>query len=105
MPEILHRIGINARPERVFAALSTVDGLRGWWVSTAVGSGGAIDLGFCTMQVVDASKDALVPWRCVGGPLRPLQTRRLEGAVSLKELVETGAGRPAPHDLKIHVGD
>ena len=25
--------------------------------------------------------------------------------LSLKELVETGAGRPVPHDLKIHVGD
>jgi hypothetical protein len=29
---IRHRVGINVKPERVFAALTTIDGLRGWWV-------------------------------------------------------------------------
>jgi hypothetical protein len=33
MPDILHRVGANARPDRVFKALTTIDGLRGSWVS------------------------------------------------------------------------
>ena len=29
--EIPHRFGINAKPDRVFAALVSIEGLRGWW--------------------------------------------------------------------------
>jgi uncharacterized protein YndB with AHSA1/START domain len=53
MPDILHRVGIAAPPERVLAALDTLDGLRGWWVSTASGEpgpGGTIDFGFCKIS-------------------------------------------------------
>ena len=28
MPDILHRVGIGVRPERVYAALTTLEGLR-----------------------------------------------------------------------------
>src|SRR5690349_12585279 len=48
MPDILHRVGINAKPDKVFAALTTIEGLRGWWVSTASGNSekaGTIDFG------------------------------------------------------------
>ena len=38
MPEILHRVGINTKPERVFAALATIEGVKGWWVTTAAGN-------------------------------------------------------------------
>ena len=38
MPEILHRVGINTKPERVFAALATIEGVKGWWVTTATGN-------------------------------------------------------------------
>ena len=71
MPDILHRVGIDAPPERVFDALATLDGLRGWWVSTATGeakSGGTIDFGFCRMQVEEAQRSRRVRWRCVDGP-------------------------------------
>ena len=33
MPDILHRVGIDATPEKVFNALATIEGLRGWWSS------------------------------------------------------------------------
>ncbi len=35
MPDILHRISIQAAPERVYQALATVDGIRGWWTRDA----------------------------------------------------------------------
>jgi uncharacterized protein YndB with AHSA1/START domain len=71
MVDILHRIGIDARPEKVFAALTRIEGLRGWWVSTATGNGetgGTVDFGFCQMKVVAAQPGERVHWKCVGGP-------------------------------------
>jgi uncharacterized protein YndB with AHSA1/START domain len=71
MPDILHRVGIDAKPERVYDTLTTTDGLRSWWVSTAAGDagqGGTIDFGFCKMQVIAAVPGKLVEWRCVDGP-------------------------------------
>ena len=70
MVDILHRIGIDAEPQTVFAALTTLEGVRGWWVSTATGSaekGGTIDFGFCKMLVVAAEPGKLVRWRCTDG--------------------------------------
>ena len=77
MPDILHRVGIDARPERVFEALTTVDGLRGWCTTEAAGdasAGGTIDLGFCTMRVIDAEPDELVRWHCLEGPVEWVYT-------------------------------
>ncbi|HWZ43436.1 MAG TPA: SRPBCC domain-containing protein [Candidatus Saccharimonadales bacterium] len=77
MPDILHRVGINAKPEKVFTALTTIEGLRGWWVSTATGSaaqGGLINFGFCDMQVVATEPGKLVHWRCTRGPDEWLNT-------------------------------
>jgi uncharacterized protein YndB with AHSA1/START domain len=71
MPDILHRVGIGAKAERVFEALATVDGLRGWWVSTAAGQGrpgGVIDFGFCRMEVLESAPGRRIRWRCVQGP-------------------------------------
>jgi uncharacterized protein YndB with AHSA1/START domain len=71
MPDILHRVGIDAKTEKVFAALTTMEGLRGWWVSTTTGNaaqGGVINFGFCDMQVVAAEPNQLVHWRCTRGP-------------------------------------
>jgi len=71
MPDILHRVGIDARPERVFQCLTTIEGLRGWWVSTTTGDagkGGTIDFQFCKMRVLDAEAGKLVRWRCIDGP-------------------------------------
>ena len=71
MPDILHRVGIGANPERVYAALTTIDGLRHWWVVETTGRaelGGTINFGFCDMQVLEAVPDKLVHWRCTRGP-------------------------------------
>jgi uncharacterized protein YndB with AHSA1/START domain len=77
MPDILHRVGIDAKPDKVFAALTTIEGLRGWWQSKATGipsKGGVINFGFCDMQVVAADPDRLVHWRCTRGPEEWLNT-------------------------------
>jgi uncharacterized protein YndB with AHSA1/START domain len=77
MPDILHRVGIDARPERVFKALTTIEGVRAWWVSTAKGTpakGGTIDFGFCDMKVLAADPGKLVHWRCTRGPAEWVDT-------------------------------
>ena len=77
MPDILHRVGIDASLTEVFAALTTIEGLRGWWVSTATGNtanGGVIDFGPFDMQVVSAEPNKLVHWRCTRGPDEWLNT-------------------------------
>ncbi len=71
MVDILHRVGINTTPEKVFEALTTIDGLRHWWVvetsgDTAVGA--IIDFGFCEMKVLRAEPGKIVHWKCVEGP-------------------------------------
>lgn len=142
MPDILHRVGIGAPPGRVFAALGTIEGLRGWWVSEAAGdaaAGGTVDFGFCKMQVLEATPEKRVRWRCVSGPdewvgtevsfalswrdgqtfvlfahsgwrepvefMHHCSTKWATFLLSLRDLVESSQGRPAPRDLKIHVGD
>jgi len=77
MPDILHRVGIDARPDAVFNALTTIEGLRSWWSNTASGDaaqGGLIKYGFCDMQVVATEPDKLVHWRCTRGPEEWLDT-------------------------------
>ena len=71
MRDIRHRVGINAPTEKVFAALSSIDGLRRWWISSATGDAvqdGVIDFGFCKMHVVALVPNELVRWKCQSGP-------------------------------------
>ena len=77
MPDILHRVGINVSPKKVFAALATVKGLQHWWVVATAGDarlGGVIDFGFCEMKVTAAKPGKLVRWRCIRGPKEWLGT-------------------------------
>lgn len=71
MVDILHRVGINSKPEQVFAAIATIEGLADWWTTETKGNpskGGTIDFGFCQMQVVASDPGKLVHWTCTGGP-------------------------------------
>lgn len=88
MPDILHRVGINATPEKVFKALSSIDGLRHWWIVGTKGNakkGGVIDFGFCKMKVVESAQKKVVHWSCTKGPKEWIGThvifelRRKEG--------------------------
>lgn len=148
MVDIIHRIGIKAPVSKVYRALSTVEGVAGWWTRETTGEsrpGGAIRLGFRTpgrveavtvdVDVLELKPDEEVRWRVRSGPEEWLGTdvtfdlsrngdqtlvvfghRNWREAVeftahcsmkwatfllSLRELVETGKGRPSPDDLKI----
>jgi len=148
MTDIIHRVGIKAPLSNVYAALSTIEGVAGWWTTATTGvseSRETIDFEFMTpggerigamaMRVVALDPDKQVHWRCTAGPEEWIGTdvvfrlvqegdytivrfghRNWREAVeftehcsmkwaifllSLKQLVETGEGRPSPDDIKI----
>jgi uncharacterized protein YndB with AHSA1/START domain len=148
MVDIVHRIGIKAPLSKVYAALSTVEGVAGWWTREAAGDskvGGIItfrfrspsgdEIGRIDMDVLELTPEKKVRWRVKAGPQEWVGTdvdfslardgdytvvlfghRNWREAVeftahcstkwaifllSLRELVETGEGRPSPGDLKI----
>jgi uncharacterized protein YndB with AHSA1/START domain len=76
MVDILHRIGIrDASPEKVYDALTTIEGLSGWWTDDTSGStevGGVIEFRFppggFDMEVVEQTPGKQVTWKVVGGP-------------------------------------
>lgn len=61
MAEILHRIGATTTPDKVYDALTTLDGLGAWWTKDTEGdsaTGGTIkfrfgDAGGFDMKVLD----------------------------------------------------
>lgn len=148
MANIIHRVGIQAPLSKVYAALSTIDGLAAWWTTDTTGQsriGGAIDFRFRTeagdeiggfgMQVVELVPDEKVRWRVQSGPaewvdtdiefllsqqdgftivrfahrkwreevefMAHCSTKWATFLLSLRDLLETGKGAPAPHDLRI----
>ncbi len=142
MPDILHRVGIRSSLDNVYKALTTRDGLAGWWTNDTKGQGkvGGVlqfrfDAGGFDMKVLELHPGKLVLWEVVDGPPEWIGTKvrwelkqdgdysivlmKHEGwkepvefmhhcstkwaifLMSLKSLVETGKGAPAPHDVKI----
>ena len=148
MTDIVHRIGIKAPAADVYAALSTIKGLAGWWTQETTGDakvGGVLSfvfhiesgelLGGFDMDVIEMSPSDKVRWRVKDGPAEWIGThiefslaRRDDWTVvmfshrgwreeveftahcstkwatfllSLRDLIETGKGRPAPSDLRI----
>jgi len=68
MPDILHRVGVAADPERVYEALTTVEGIRNWWSEDAQGDaaqGGAFQFRRNRFEVTHADP-SLVTWRYSG---------------------------------------
>jgi|SRR5829696_6371542 len=143
MVDILHRVGTTTpTPQKVYEALTTVDGLSSWWTHDTTGEPDVgktlafrFPVGGFDMEVVELQPDERVVWRVVDGPDEWLGTTvewdlRQEGdwtiikfahrgwrepvdfmhhcstkwgsfLMSLKALVETGAGAPAPDDVAI----
>ena len=148
MVNIIHRVGIKAPVSKVYEAISTVNGVAGWWTKETSGSaieGGKMEFRFLAlngdeiggmkMEVVELEPEKKVHWRCLEGPDEWIGTdiefnlsqegeytivifghKNWREAVefmahcsmkwaifllSLKELVETGQGKPSPNDIKI----
>jgi len=76
MVDILHRVGVTtSSPAKVYGALSTIDGLAGWWTDDTTGSsevGGVIQFRFppggFDMEVTELVPDKRVSWKVVDGP-------------------------------------
>lgn len=142
MVDILHRVGVEAPVADVYEALTTLDGLRGWWTVDTDGdpsTGGTLafrfDVGGFDMRVLELEPDAHVRWEVVDGPpewigtvidwrlsqedewaivlfehagwaepvpfMSHCSTKWATFLLSLKSLVETGKGAPAPNDVKV----
>jgi hypothetical protein len=141
--DILHKIGIRSvLPGAVYIALTTLEGLSGWWTSTTQGDskvGGVIQFRFgaggIAMKVLELDPGRRVLWQVVAGPGEWIDTTvsfdlRHEGdwtivlfkhqgwkepvefmqhcttkwgvfLLSLKSLLETGKGGPAPNEIKL----
>lgn len=143
MFDILHRVAVeNTPPEAVFRALTTIDGLAGWWTTDTRGDaaeGGVIEFRFppggFDMKVLETSSAERVRWQVVAGPdewvgttvewslrrdgdwtvvlfkhagwseqvefMHHCSTKWATYLMSLKALLETGAGSPSPRDVHI----
>jgi len=148
MVDIIHRVGIKAPISKVYSALTTLDGLAGWWTTNTTGdpkAGGTIlfrfqgddgkEIGGFDMEVLELVPDKKVRWRVTGGPeewigtdvifdlsrsgdftvvffghrnwreevefMGHCSTKWATFLLSMRDMLETGKGRPAPGDLKI----
>jgi uncharacterized protein YndB with AHSA1/START domain len=147
MLDILHRVGITTSQDAVYQALTTTEGLAGWWTKDVRGDGdvggvlqfrfdlGGGESGGFDMSVLEAKPAERVLWEVVDGPAEWIGTKvswdlRTEGEytiimfaqrgwrepvefmhhcstkwatflMSLKSLLETGSGAPAPDDVRI----
>ena len=75
MSDLLHQIPIEALPEKVYAALATQKGLRGWWTADTVAEervGGSAQFGFdkrsmvFRMTIEELTPSKRVVWSCHG---------------------------------------
>jgi uncharacterized protein YndB with AHSA1/START domain len=143
MVDILHRIGVVAPLDDVYRAVTTPEGLAGWWTTDTIGEtevGGKLsfrfgDVGGFDMEILELDPAGHVRWRVTDGPAEWIATEidwhldqrdeytiirfKHEGwrepvefmhhcstkwatfLMSLKALVETGRGQPAPDDVQI----
>jgi len=81
MVDIIHKIGIKAPLSAVYAAVSTVEGVAGWWSRETSGDaklGGALDVlfrelngeekGRMRFELVSLVPNEQVVWRFISGP-------------------------------------
>jgi uncharacterized protein YndB with AHSA1/START domain len=84
MPDILHKVGVrSSSPDNVYNALTTIEGLSGWWTSDTRGESkvaGVIqfrfggDRGF-DMKVLELRPAKRVLWQVLEGPEEWLGTK------------------------------
>lgn len=81
MADIIHRIGIRAPLAKVYAAVSTVEGVAGWWTRETTGDsrpGGSMqarfrdpagaEIGVMTFALQHLNPDKEVRWHVTAGP-------------------------------------
>ncbi|HWY38916.1 MAG TPA: SRPBCC domain-containing protein [Bacteroidia bacterium] len=76
MADIKHLFHISASFEKVYHAISTIEGLAAWWTVQTTGKsevGGMIEFRFGSqffnkMRVIEMKPGSSVTWECVEGP-------------------------------------
>lgn len=76
MADILHRVGIRATIDQVYRALTTEQGLAGWWTSDTKGDGDKVGniiefrfgAGGFDMRVTKLTPSTFVQWHVATGP-------------------------------------
>ena len=83
MAEILHQIDCNAAPEKIYLALTTREGLQGWWTADTEAEpeiGTLAVFGFFDrstvfkMRISELIPDKRVHWTCEGDPQEWIDT-------------------------------
>ena len=75
MSELRHALTVRAPATTVFAAVTTPDGIAGWWTRDLEGTGAVGSIwtfrfpsgAFNCMQVIRSERDRGVEWLCVDG--------------------------------------
>ncbi len=83
MPDILHKVAIKAPPDETARALTTHEGLAGWWTTDTQGDcgpGGTIRFNFGThghtdMKVLGRDPARRVLWEVLDGPRQWIGTK------------------------------
>ena len=83
MVDILHRVGIKSQVADVYTAVTTAEGLAGWWTTKTEGVGdevgGVVQFRFGAggfyMKVLELDPDKHVVWEVVDGPEEWIGTR------------------------------
>jgi len=75
MVDILHRVGVKSSPDDVYEALTTLEGLSGWWADNTKGDGDVggvlefrFEAGAIDMEVAELQPAKRVRWRVADGP-------------------------------------
>ncbi len=77
MTDIMHRVIIEASPEKVYSALTEQDQLSAWWTKATtenkIGSVASFFFGSnrehkVEMEIIDLVPNETVCWKCVSGP-------------------------------------
>jgi uncharacterized protein YndB with AHSA1/START domain len=83
MPDILHKVGVKlSSANAAYKALTTLDGLSGWWTTNTTGDGkigGVLAFRFGSggfdMKVLELDPTKRVLWQVVDGPAEWLGTK------------------------------
>jgi uncharacterized protein YndB with AHSA1/START domain len=83
MVDILHKVGIkSSSPREAYKALTTVEGLSGWWTTNTQGEskfGGVLKFRFGAggfdMRVLELDPDKRVLWQVIDGPQEWMGTK------------------------------
>lgn len=77
MVDIVHRVGMRAQTDAVYTALTSIEGLAGWWTRDTSGVSAEVDgivafrfgsRGGFDMKVIELTPGKRVRWEVVDGP-------------------------------------